>query len=193
MGNSDVKLKHKVQLRRKVDVPQSANKSSVENPTPHPTPNTPKSKKMIWIMLGGIMVLCIVGYFIFFMPDNAEQKSVVAEDNTEVENNSVPSITTDSIETVKEGVGDTESKVVESSNDNESTTLAESGKSADVKPTVNANISVRATNVSNDVEAEAIKVIRGDYGIGQERKDKLGDKYQTIQNRVNELKREGLF
>lgn len=184
MGNSDVKLKHKVQLRRKV---------SVENPTSHPTPNTPKSKKMIWIMLGGIMVLCIVGYCIFFMPDNAEQKSVVAEDNTEVENNSVPSNTTDSIETVKEGVEDTESKVVESSNDNESTTLAESGKSTDVKPTVNANISVRATNVSNDVEAEAIKVIRGDYGIGQERKDKLGDKYQTIQNRVNELKREGLF
>ncbi len=48
-------------------------------------------------------------------------------------------------------------------------------------------------DVSNDVEAEAMKVIRGDYGIGQERKNKLGDKYQTIQNRVNELKREGLF
>ncbi len=38
-----------------------------------------------------------------------------------------------------------------------------------------------------------MKVIRGEYGIGQERKDKLGAKYQPIQNRVNELKREGVF
>ncbi len=53
--------------------------------------------------------------------------------------------------------------------------------------------SVQVINVSNDVETEALKVIRGDYGIGQERKDKLGEKYQTIQTRVNELKREGLF
>ena len=47
--------------------------------------------------------------------------------------------------------------------------------------------------VSDDIETEALKVIRGDYGVGQERKDKLGEKYQPIQNRVNELKREGLF
>lgn len=52
---------------------------------------------------------------------------------------------------------------------------------------------VTTANVSNDIEAEAMKVIRGDYGIGQERKDRLGDKYQPIQNRVNELKREGVF
>jgi len=38
-----------------------------------------------------------------------------------------------------------------------------------------------------------MKVIRGEYGIGQERKDKLGAKYQPIKNRVNELKREGVF
>lgn len=53
--------------------------------------------------------------------------------------------------------------------------------------------SVQVINVSNDVETEALKVIRGDYGIGQERKDKLGEKYKSIQTRVNELKREGLF
>lgn len=47
--------------------------------------------------------------------------------------------------------------------------------------------------VSNNVEAEALKVIRGDYGIGQERKNKLGNQYEAIQRRVNELKREGAF
>lgn len=59
--------------------------------------------------------------------------------------------------------------------------------------TTNDSSSTRANNVSSDTETEAMKVIRGDYGVGQERKDKLGTQYQTIQNRVNQLKREGAF
>lgn len=50
-----------------------------------------------------------------------------------------------------------------------------------------------AASVSSDVESEAIKVIRGDYGNCPERKKNLGDKYQLIQNRVNQLKRQGVF
>lgn len=48
-------------------------------------------------------------------------------------------------------------------------------------------------DVALDVEAEALKVIRGDYGNNPERKLNLGNKYQSIQNRVNELKRQGVF
>ena len=194
MGNSDVRLKHKVQLRRKVDDSKLADKSSIENSTTRPTSDAPKSRKMIWLIIG-VIVLCFLGYFIFSKPDNDGQKPVVVEDKTEVENISVPSDTTNSKEAVKEGVGDTESEVVENSNNNvdESTAMVESVKPTETTTIDNAKTSVRTTNVSNDVEAEAMKVIRGDYGIGQERKNKLGDKYQTIQNRVNELKREGLF
>lgn len=47
--------------------------------------------------------------------------------------------------------------------------------------------------VSNNVETEALNVIHGDYGNGELRKNKLGSSYQTIQNRVNELKRQGAF
>lgn len=194
MGNSDVRLKHKVQLRRKVDDSKLADKSSIENSTARPTSDAPKSKKMIWLIIG-VIVLCFLGYFIFSKPDNDGQKPVVVEDKTEVENISVPSDTTNSKEAVKEGVGETESEVVENSNNNvdESTAMVESVKPTETTTIDNVKTSVRTTNVSNDVEAEAMKVIRGDYGIGQERKNKLGDKYQTIQNRVNELKREGLF
>lgn len=195
MGNSDVRLKHKVQLRRKVDDSKLADKSSIENSTTRPTSDAPKSRKMIWLIIG-VIVLCFLGYFIFSKPDNDGQKPVVVEDKTEVENISVPSDTTNSKEAVKEGVGETESEVVENSNNNvdESTAaMVESVKPTETTTIDNAKTSVRTTNVSNDVEAEAMKVIRGDYGIGQERKNKLGDKYQTIQNRVNELKREGLF
>ena len=194
MGNSDVRLKHKVQLRRKVDDSKLADKSSIENSTTRPTSDAPKSRKMIWLIIG-VIVLCFLGYFIFSKPDNDGQKPVVVEDKTEVENISVPSDTTNSKEAVKEGVGETESEVVENSNNNvdESTAMVESVKPTETTTIDNAKTSVRTTNVSNDDEAEAMKVIRGDYGIGQERKNKLGDKYQTIQNRVNELKREGLF
>lgn len=51
----------------------------------------------------------------------------------------------------------------------------------------------QTTNVSSNVEQEALNVIRGNYGNVPERREKLGTKYQTIQNRVNELKREGAF
>lgn len=47
--------------------------------------------------------------------------------------------------------------------------------------------------VSNNVETEALNVIHGAYGNGEVRKSKLGDRYQSIQNRVNELKRQGAF
>lgn len=50
-----------------------------------------------------------------------------------------------------------------------------------------------AAEVSDDVEAEAQKVIRGAYGDGQVRKDRLGSKYREVQRRVNELKRQGAF
>lgn len=39
----------------------------------------------------------------------------------------------------------------------------------------------------NDVEKLAKEVIRGNFGNGQERKDLLGENYEEIQKRVNEL------
>lgn len=39
----------------------------------------------------------------------------------------------------------------------------------------------------NDIENLAREVIRGNYGNGQERKDLLGENYQEIQDRVNQI------
>lgn len=46
--------------------------------------------------------------------------------------------------------------------------------------------------VTGDVDELARNVIRGDYGNGQVRKDRLGAEYQTIQDKVNEMYRNGL-
>jgi hypothetical protein len=49
------------------------------------------------------------------------------------------------------------------------------------------------TSVSDDIEKEAQKVIRGDYGNVPQRQQLLGSRYQQIQSRVNQLKSEGVF
>lgn len=51
---------------------------------------------------------------------------------------------------------------------------------------------VASATVSGDVEENARRVIRGDFGNGQTRKDKLGASYSEIQGRVNEMYRQGL-
>lgn len=193
MANSDVKLKHKVQLRKKVEEPEvSGNNGSIEpDLTPTPTPNKPKSKNWLWILLG-VIVLGVIGYIFFSKSgDKAAETS-----DPEAEVVVAPSEPTDT--TIVEG---TEGEEIAPENDNEVANNPETQSSdavetpATVDNTSNGtpSTSVNVPNVSNDVEAEAMKVIRGDYGIGQERKDKLGSKYQTIQSRVNELKREGIF
>lgn len=39
----------------------------------------------------------------------------------------------------------------------------------------------------DDIEKLAMEVIRGNFGNGQDRKDLLGENYQEIQNRVNQI------
>lgn len=193
MANSDVKLKHKVQLRKKVEEPEvSGNNGSIEpDLTPTPTPNKPKSKNWLWILLG-VIVLGVIGYI--FFSKSGDKAAETSDQEAEVV--VAPSEPTDT--TIVEG---TEGEEIAPENDNEVANNLETQSSdavetpATVDNTSNGtpSTSVKVPNVSNDVEAEAMKVIRGDYGIGQERKDKLGSKYQTIQSRVNELKREGIF
>ena len=71
-------------------------------------------------------------------------------------------------------------------------TIAEPAQS---KPAATQNTkpsSSTSVPVSGDVEENARRVIRGDFGNGQERKDKLGSSYSEIQNKVNEIYRQGL-
>lgn len=53
--------------------------------------------------------------------------------------------------------------------------------------------SAQPTNISDNIEQEALNVIRGEYGVFPERREILGSKYQEIQNRVNKLKKQGVF
>ena len=160
------------------------------------TNNTPKHqeqkpKSWIWILLG-VLVIGIIGYMFF---SESGDKTLGTPDQ-KIEMVSESSVISDTI--VVENT-DVEDAVLDRGDEVANTPDAQSSESVEIPSavdntsTVPSSMSNSVTNVSNDIEAEAMKVIRGDYGIGQERKDKLGSKYQTIQSRVNELKREGIF
>lgn len=75
------------------------------------------------------------------------------------------------------------------------TIIAESAKTAQSKPAATQPTrpsSATSAPVSGDVEENARRVIRGDFGNGQERRDKLGSSYSEIQGKVNEMYRQGL-
>lgn len=195
MGDSDVKLKHKVQLRKKVEEPQPV--APTPEPVPvsvsEPEPKTTKSNKWIWWVVG-LIVLCIIGYFTFSKSDKEQPAQTETEVVEEVTANDGVDETANQSEGVQDEVNAEEApEAIQTEQPSEEPKTEAEVPVSNVTPASIQSNTIESASVSNDVEAEAMKVIRGDYGIGQERKDKLGSKYQPIQNRVNELKREGVF
>lgn len=156
-----------------------------------PTPERPKSKLWLWILLG-IVVLGGVGYMFFSKSGDNVAKTPEQEIETVAES-SVPADTIAAEGTEIEEAVPNDGNEAANTSEPKSPDAVETTATTDNTSNVSPSTQVNESKVSNDVEAEAMKVIRGDYGIGQERKDKLGSKYQTIQSRVNELKREGIF
>jgi hypothetical protein len=190
MENNNVKLKRKVQLRRKESEPELV--VTQENN------DSKKSKTWLWILLG-IIALGVIVYAILPKSDkNATESTAIANAATVV-TEEAPSATQEQVAT-EEVNNDT---VSDDTNAVPDETNKEAQESAQAKvetsvvnnePTQPTSVaSTSAPELSDDVQAEAMKVIRGDYGIGKKRKELLGSKYQTIQNRVNELKSEGIF
>lgn len=122
--------------------------------------------------------------------------------NSAVTGNNVPEEA--STENASEGATTAESSVnVENAQDtpsaNEgvsSSVQTESKKAEDssvAAPTISNAPSISSSApISGDVEENARRVIRGDFGNGQARKDKLGASYSEIQGKVNEMYRQGL-
>lgn len=204
MADSDVKLKHKVQLRKKIEETEH-----VSEPRPiAPGPKQPRRNSRMWIWIFSLIVIGLLVWWII-ATIRTEDKTVEDENQTQtvekvneqpetVEGGMEEPAVSDQLipeETTPRDIQETEVLTPTPSTTKEEPSVSvpvtsQPGKSSPATTQVQSNASI---NVSNDVETEAMKVIRGDYGVGQERKDKLGNKYQPIQNRVNELKKEGVF
>jgi len=177
--------------------PQPTATANPVKPTPcEPQQKKNKNKKWLCIILAIIVIILLIWWLLLGKSTDSEP---VIEEET-IEEVTTPA---DSTEKVSENAEIPVGEEAEEENVNNDETSAASEPvvntpvatyvPATPQSTINANDSNASSLVSNDVEAEALKVIRGEYGIGQERKNKLGKKYEAIQRRVNELKREGVF
>ena len=155
-----VQLKRKVQLKKKVDIPES---------------HGPSKKTIVGITIASLLAVGAIGYGVLgnggdeAKPDNppvamvsdtiaATQKADSTEVKTDVEESPV----------IKEPKQEIDSKPIQPTQDVQE-------PSAPVE----------------EVKAAAISVIRGNYGNNPERRRKLGDRYQEIQSKVNEMYRNG--
>lgn len=157
---------------------RSFNLKKEDEPTQVLAPAEPEKSGKSWIW---IVVIAILALLVWWMwPKTAEEpvaEEVAVEEVAET--------------TAEEPVVEETTATPES--DAQATPEAVAEEVAQPVAPVAAEPVSAAPAVSADIEAEALKVIRGDYGVGQERKDRLGAQYAAIQGRVNELKREGKF
>lgn len=197
-----------------VETPQQSNASS--NPDANATQSNNKSNT--GNIVGSIVAAAAIIAGIFFFINNKENEGgnnstpteVIAQ-NTENQNEGNDALTA---ETSKEDASaesngvpanGSEASVAENTdkspanttssanhakaNDNQ---VAEPALSKPAATQTTKPFSATSAPVSGDVEENARRVIRGDFGNGQERKDKLGSSYSEIQGKVNEMYRQGL-
>lgn len=153
-------------------------------------PKAPKNNYKKWVVAAIIVIVVIVAMVLGLKGCESDNQSQDAESQqpavaTGFDSNadSVVVIESDTADINASQEFETSSDEVEVNDENQ-LSKTESERMQD---------SIDNKNVSFDIEAEALKVIRGDYGNNPQRKSHLGNKYQSIQNRVNELKHQGVF
>lgn len=189
--------------KRKFDLSKDSDEDVVVNATPEPAkPENPANtstetsqsnggKKWPFI-IGALVVIALLIWWL--IPSNSGKPAPVpAEDSVEAV------ASQDSTADEEDSIADTAVSVPqeEATSDAETSQTQPAAEQPSVNQTATSasqSVSTSSSNVAlSDVETEAQKVIRGVYGVGLERKAKLGSKYSEIQKRVNQLKREGAF
>ena len=171
-----VELKRKVTLKRKV-----ASTDEVEVAS---SGGTGKDNRWKWISV--VVALILVGGAIYYFNQRgATDKTVIAiavSDSTSTQKAEADSTEIVPSENVSEDNAETKEANTDDSTKNQLSGVTQNE--------VNENESDKKVV---DVEEKARQVIRGDYGNGNIRKQKLGDEYSVIQSTVNEMYRKGLI
>lgn len=178
-----VELKKKITLKEKHESPSA------------PQPPSPSSNRLKWLVVV-FAILALIGGIYWYSSKSGITESVPA--NVTVDSTKTDTTKASQIDTMKaQPASGSEQRAqnggTNAANDNsESTTQV-----SNATPNANAELSSAEkvdTNAETDVEnveAKAKQVIRGDFGNGYVRKQKLGSEYTSIQNKVNEMYRTG--
>jgi hypothetical protein len=201
-----------VTLKRKQ--PEVANEPiKVAAPTPEP-----ESKSNTGKIIGGIFAAAAILAGVYFFGIKGDDKTgddvnppteqvAQAGDTTQPETTSPTDVPGNGTAEEKGTVSDTPAKPVkeqsqipaqpEDKKTDKSSSVASSSKPTQQAQSLKNNatttqIAATSAPIGGDVVENAKRVIRGDFGNGQERKDKLGSAYAEIQGKVNEMYRQGL-
>lgn len=196
-----VKLKRKVTIKKKAPVPEQPQEPVVPSTAPQTnsgddssgTSGTKGKGRWWWAVI--IIVIAVIAFLIFrscgtSAPATVEKERPAAVGDTLTSGDNT---STDSGQMTQEDDGGTPNPEETSPDETSSgdsmsskNVVPEKTKRQDSHPAPSATVQV------NDVEQTAVEVIRGVYGNGQVRKDKLGAAYTDVQRRVNEMYRQGL-
>ncbi len=198
-------LKHKVTLRTKIA------ETPIATPVGGNEGNNGKGNGKKWGI--AILIVAILAIAAFFLlkgnksDNNSVQNDVVIEEtftpaevSVEEAENDVPK--TESAPSQEESVAQEDAVHAEpESPDEEVTPVANPSdkapantapKNESVKEVTQSAVNQVSVNLYGSLEEKALQVIRGDFGNGTERREKLGDQYDEIQTKVNEMYRNGL-
>lgn len=199
-----------VQLKRKVTI---KTKHAVEEPVAPGTSvgsngNEPKSnKKWIWLAIAAIVVIaCVIGFKRLNHSSNNNDDTAMAfplvdsatvekTDSVQTKENQPEADNTTASDGVNEEKSVTkESNAIPSSSNSSAETEYEKAKepATHSQKTSVQTATTEGSFPSGSVEDEARQVIRGVYGNGSVRKQKLGSRYAEIQSKVNDMYRNGL-
>ena len=150
------------------------------------SPVKPTSKGYLkYVLWCGLVIVCAI-LAIIFVPRGCsnEDKPIVDTLVTDsISNDSIPPVVVDSVDSDSLEITP---KVVEDEIVNNPGFVA-----TDNKTEKNKSVKTDVVNLSEDVVKEALSVIRGNYGNNPDRRRLLKERYQEIQNKVNEMYRNG--
>lgn len=137
------------------------------------------------IILGALVIVCIVLVAIF-VPRGCTNGKVPVADTLVTDTTSNDSVTSVVKDTVSADSAKTAGMVDEAKPNVDTKASNEDNKTEGSKTATQVNV-----RVTEDVEKEALSVIRGNYGNNPNRRRLLKERYQEIQNKVNEMYRNG--
>lgn len=177
------------------DKPAVGGEDGAHSPVPHqPRKKSNVTKIIGWFVVAGIIIAGVI-FFANKDKDNDSNKITTEATAQKGENHC-----TDNKSYTKEPKGNTKaalSDVAKEKNaanetNSEPSVVDENHVTTSTEKSPNTSSNRSENNVDDDVETNARRVIHGDFGNGQERKDKLGSSYSEIQGKVNEMYRQNL-
>lgn len=181
--------------------PEDFDKPAVsgEHGVPRPVPHHPQKKSNVTKIIGWFVVAGIIIAGVIFLAnkdkDNDSNKITTEATAQKGENHC-----TDNKSYTKEPKGNTKAalsdmakeKNAANETNSEPSVVDENHVTTSTEKSPNTSSNRSENNVDDDVETNARRVIHGDFGNGQERKDKLGSSYSEIQGKVNAMYRQNL-